>query len=210
MRPMLVLLVLAALAPTLSAAAVVTSTASVTERYQVWVPGYWQTVGNSSVWVNGHYATHARTVQAPPPATWIAERYVDQGGQRSYYAGYWSNQSCPAPVVVVYRQPAPVYVATPVYVAPPPVYVAPRVAVSIGFGHHGYHHGYHGGHHGYHGGHDGYHGVHGGHHRGHGGGHVGLPLPHLPSLHHALPRPSRHFPDPLGIFRHDPLHLFRR
>ncbi len=117
MRSILLFIALA-IAPALDAACA-------TGVSQVWVPGHWQVSGCSSVWIAGGYQVQERVVCVAPPPVWVAEREVWDGGRCLRYPGYWSNQPCPSPMVVVYQQPAPVVCAAPVYYQPAPVYYEP-------------------------------------------------------------------------------------
>lgn len=183
---------------------------------QIWVPGHWQTVGSEQVWVPGAYCarpvtttttttTTVTTVTTPPPATtqvWVDQRWVWNGTAWQLQPAHWEVVAAPAPApVVVAPCPPPTVIAA----CPPPArqvvevhhYHRPRVTygvgVVIGGGHH---HGY----------------RHHRHHRHHDRHHVGgvhrIPPP-LPGSHF-LPRPPRNLPDPLGVFRHDPLGIIRR
>lgn len=175
---------------------------------QVWVPGHWQAVGAEQIWVPGSYC--ARPVVAPvttvtvvappppPPQVWVAERWVWTGTAWQLQPGHWEVAGAPPPPVVS-CPPTTVVAACP---PPPPQvvevhhYERPRPSFGVGvviggggyYGHHHHHHGYR-------------------EPVRHGHAH-GIPAP-LPGSH-SLPRPPRHLPDPLGVFRHDPLHLLRR
>lgn len=159
----------------------------------VWVPGHWgPSVCGEQQWIQGAYCAQpaavvvqqppAQVVVVPPPApVWVAGGWVWSNEQWVWRDGYWS--------VPPSAPPQPVQQAQPVYVQP--VCPRPRVSIGVGIGL-----GHHGGHHGHH--------AHGGHHN-----HAVPAIPFLPGSH-ALPRPPKHFPDPLGLFRHDPLGLLKR
>ncbi len=131
---------------------------------------------------------------------WVPGSWQASGCSSVWVGGHYQVQQrvvCAPDPVVVYSRPAAVYIepvcVQPVYV-PAPVYARPAVSVSLGFGGYAY----------------GDYGCRGGSgYRGRDSGRVAL-LPPPPLPHHFLPRPSRGVPDPLGIFRNDPLHLFRR
>lgn len=191
----------------LACALLLTAASASAECVRVWVPGCWTGVGTTRVWTPGRYeervvttttTTTTYTVPPPPPTqVWVPERWEWNGSAWELRPGYWAASAPPAPVVV-----QPTTTTTQVVevrqVEPP----RPRVSVSVGlgvgscgpvYGHHHYRdHGHYG-------------------HRHHDGGSrvvVRPPAP-LPGSH-ALPRPPKWVPDPLGVFRHDPLRILRK
>jgi len=162
---------------------------------QVWVPGHWQNVGHEQVWVSGGYhqrqvttTTTVTTVTVvspppPPPQVWVAERWLWTGSSWQLQPGHWEYAGATT-VVAACPPPPPQQVVVHHYEQRQPR-VNFGVGVILGGGHYGHHRSQHGGHHS-------------------GGGHHFSPPPHF------LPRPPRNLPDPLGLFRHDPLGLIRR
>lgn len=192
----------------LSALLLAAATASAADCVRVWVPGCWST-GVNRTWIPGRYeervvtttTTTTYTVPPPPPQqVWVPERWEWNGQAWELRPGYWTPGG--PPVVAV--QPTTTTTTRTVEVVEP----RPRVSVGVGFVVGGsscddgwsrrrHHHGYS---------HHGHSGI------GHGSTtrrvDVRPPAP-LPGSH-ALPRPPRWVPDPVGVFRHDPLHLLRK
>ena len=50
----------------------------------VWVPGYYNYVGTSYVWVGGRWAHPPH-----PHAVWVAGRYIQRNGHYEYRGGRW-------------------------------------------------------------------------------------------------------------------------